>query len=144
MSANRWIKYGDKTMPMPEHMKLEDAKAVMARHFPELAENPKIETKKDGDKTTYVFSKQAGRKGTFCKGAGKSLTPRIAKRLRQLKRTRIIPLSIEHYVIGSGTHIRYEDESSLHAAARFAIAARESLLELGPAVENTDPEADLL
>lgn len=63
MSNERYIRYGDKTLPMPAEMTLEQAKAVMARHFPELAENPKVETKKDGDKTTYVFSKQAGRKG---------------------------------------------------------------------------------
>ena len=63
MADSRFIKYGNQTMPMPDGMTLDQAKAIMARHFPELAENPKIETKKDGDKTTYVFSKQAGRKG---------------------------------------------------------------------------------
>jgi hypothetical protein len=42
-------------------MTLDQAKQVMARHFPELAQ-PKVETKQNGDKTYYVFTKQAGRK----------------------------------------------------------------------------------
>jgi len=56
------IKYGDKTIDMPDTMSLEQAKEQMARFFPELSE-PAVETKKDGDNVTYVFSKKAGRKG---------------------------------------------------------------------------------
>ena len=63
MLETKKIKYGDRTLELPAGMTLEEAKAQMARFFPELAE-PKIETKKDGDDTTYVFSKQAGRKGS--------------------------------------------------------------------------------
>jgi hypothetical protein len=59
---NKKIRYGDRTLELPAGMTLEEAKAQMARFFPELSE-PHIETKKDGDTTTYVFSKQAGRKG---------------------------------------------------------------------------------
>lgn len=58
------IKYGDKTIDMPDAMTLEQAKEQMARFFPELAE-PAVETKKDGDNTIYVFSKKAGRKGAY-------------------------------------------------------------------------------
>lgn len=60
----KFIKYGDKVTPMPAGMTLEQAKHQMARFFPELAD-PSVETKKDGDKTTYVFSKKAGRKGLY-------------------------------------------------------------------------------
>lgn len=62
MAEEKFIRYGDKTMPM-EGLTLDQAKELMARHFPELAE-PRVETKKDGDKTIYIFSKQAGRKGS--------------------------------------------------------------------------------
>jgi hypothetical protein len=56
------IKYGNRELELPAGMTLEDAKQQMARFFPELSE-AKVETKKDGDTTIYVFSKQAGRKG---------------------------------------------------------------------------------
>lgn len=62
MTAKRIIQYGDKKMDMPDGMTLDEAKVTMARFFPELAE-PKVENKKDGDTTVYVFTKQAGRKG---------------------------------------------------------------------------------
>lgn len=56
-----FAEYGGKRFPM-QGFTLDQAKSVMARHFPELAE-PKIETKKDGEDTIHVFTKQAGRKG---------------------------------------------------------------------------------
>ena len=56
------IKYGDKTIDMPDAMTLDQAKEQMARFFPELSE-PAVETKKDGETTTDVFTKKAGRKG---------------------------------------------------------------------------------
>lgn len=62
MAEQRYVKYGDREMPLEPGMTLEQAKELMARHFPELA-NPKVETKKTGEKTVYVFSKQAGHKG---------------------------------------------------------------------------------
>ena len=62
MADERVVKYGDRTMPLEPGMTLEQAKELMARHFPELAD-PKVETKKEGDKTVYTFSKKAGHKG---------------------------------------------------------------------------------
>ena len=41
-------------------------------------ENPKVDTKKEGDDTTYIFSKQAGRKGA-------TDAQRAARRLQRLK-----------------------------------------------------------
>ncbi len=59
--ANK-IKYGDRELEMGE-LTLEQAKALMARHFPELAD-PKVDRKeaKNGD-VTYTFAKKAGKKG---------------------------------------------------------------------------------
>lgn len=62
MADKKQIKYGDKTMDMPDGMTLDQAKQQMARFFPELAE-PEVKTEKKNDKTIYVFSKKAGRKG---------------------------------------------------------------------------------
>lgn len=59
---SRWIRYGDKKIPMPPEMNLEKAKEIMARHFPELAE-PKVETQTEDGAQVYVFTKQMGRKG---------------------------------------------------------------------------------
>ncbi len=60
--SDKFVEYGGKRFPLDAGMTLEQAKDVMARHFPELAE-PKVETKKEGEVTVYVFTKQAGRKG---------------------------------------------------------------------------------
>jgi PRTRC genetic system protein C len=56
------IKYGDRELDMGD-LTLEQAKQLMARHFPELAD-PQVETKelKNGDKI-HTFTKKAGRKG---------------------------------------------------------------------------------
>jgi PRTRC genetic system protein C len=64
MADEKLIKYGDRTMPLEPGMTLEQAKELMARHFPELAD-PAIATKKDEKTgtTTYTFSKKAGHKG---------------------------------------------------------------------------------
>lgn len=62
MAETRFIQYGDKRIPLEEGMTLEQAKQLMSRHFPELAD-PQIKTEKKGEVTTYVFSKKAGRKG---------------------------------------------------------------------------------
>ena len=72
MSESKKVRYGGQTIDLPAGMTLEDAKQQMARFFPELSE-AKVETKKDGDVTTYTFSKQAGRKGlsdNWCKICG--------------------------------------------------------------------------
>ena len=81
---SKFIQYGNKTLTMPEGMTLEQAKQLMARHFPELAENPKVDTKKEGDDTTYIFSKQAGRKGA-------TDAQRAARRLQRLKAIDNVP-----------------------------------------------------
>lgn len=85
---SKFIQYGNKTLTMPEGMTLEQAKQLMARHFPELAENPKVDTKKEGDDTTYIFSKQAGRKGA-------TDAQRAARRLQRLKPIDNVPAEIE-------------------------------------------------
>ena len=59
--ANK-IKYGDRELDMGD-LTLEQAKSLMARHFPELADpEVKKDEKKNGD-VTYTFTKKAGRKG---------------------------------------------------------------------------------
>lgn len=62
MADKKMIKYGDKTIEMPDGMTLDQAKQQMARFFPELAE-PEVKAEKKNDKTIYIFSKKAGRKG---------------------------------------------------------------------------------
>ena len=42
--TEKFVEYGGKRFPLDEGMTLDEAKDVMARHFPELAE-PKVETK---------------------------------------------------------------------------------------------------
>lgn len=56
------IVYGGRTLELPAGMTLEEAKAQMARFFPELSEPEITTTHKDGA-TIYTFSKKAGRKG---------------------------------------------------------------------------------
>lgn len=62
MTSQMFAVYGGKKMPVPQGTALPELKTLMARFFPELAE-AKVETKTEGDVTTYVFSKQAGQKG---------------------------------------------------------------------------------
>jgi hypothetical protein len=62
MAEKHLVEYGGKRFPVPDGMTQEQVKAQMARFFPELA-HPKIENKKDGEATVWVFSKQAGTKG---------------------------------------------------------------------------------
>jgi PRTRC genetic system protein C len=58
--ANK-IKYGDRELDMG-NLTLEQAKTLMARHFPELAD-PQVERKETKDGIVYTFTKKAGRKG---------------------------------------------------------------------------------
>jgi len=62
MSESRVAVYGQKRIAIPDGMTQEQVKAQMARFFPELAD-PKVESKKDGDKVEWIFSKKAGTKG---------------------------------------------------------------------------------
>lgn len=57
-----YIKYGDRKLDMGA-LTLEQAKQLMARHFPELADPEVNKEDKNGD-TTYTFTKKAGRKGS--------------------------------------------------------------------------------
>lgn len=80
MAETRLVKYGDRTMDVPAEMTLDQLREVMSRHFPELAD-PQIDTQRKGDKTVYVFSKKAGRKGG---GDSGSDIGRIVERVRAL------------------------------------------------------------
>jgi len=83
-----FAEYGGKRFPMKEFT-LEQAKSIMARHFPELAE-PKVETKKDGEDTIHVFTKQAGRKGVGRVAAPRlCATMQIQSTLRRVRARRI-------------------------------------------------------
>lgn len=121
---SKFIQYGNKTLTMPEGMTLEQAKQLMARHFPELAENPKVDTKKEGDDTTYIFSKQAGRKGA-------TDAQRAARRLQRLKAIDNVPPEIERV---DPEHIalapRVYDELSAEIQAVQRVAAQ--LVQLAP------------
>ncbi len=77
MAEDKFVQYGDKKMPLG-NLTLEQGKQVMARYFPELAD-PKIETKKDGDKTIYTFSKKAGHKGRRGRQAQKRLLAKLGR-----------------------------------------------------------------
>ena len=121
---SKFIQYGNKTLTMPEGMTLEQAKQLMARHFPELAENPKVDTKKEGDDTTYIFSKQAGRKGA-------TDAQRAARRLQRLKTIDNVPAEIERV---DPEHIalapRVYDDLSAEIQAVQRVAAQ--LVQLAP------------
>ncbi len=70
------VKYGDRTMPMGD-LTLEQAKQLMARHFPELAD-PQVDKKEVKGDVVYTFSKKAGRKGAInggCAVAGRETRP---------------------------------------------------------------------
>ncbi len=84
MVEQRLIKYGDKELPLEEGITLEQAKELMRRHFPELAD-PKVDTQSKGGKTVYVFSKKAG-----TKGADPDATA-IRQRLERVKATPMDP-----------------------------------------------------
>ncbi len=88
MADEKLIRYGNKTFPLGD-LSLGQAKALMARHFPELAD-PKVDTRKDGQKTVYEFSKKAGRKGAL------KISPHTRARanLRRLRPTPVVPPAV--------------------------------------------------
>ena len=131
---SKFIKYGDKTLTMPEHMTLEQAKQLMARHFPELAENPKIETVKQDDDTTYVFSKQAGRKGA-------SDAQRAAKRLHNIKPIENVPAEIERVDM---QHVKPVDSRVYDALAVEIQAAQRAVQHLAQLAPQGEPGSVLL
>lgn len=84
-TGKKWISYGDKKFPMDGYT-LNQAKQIMARHFPELAD-PEVKTEKSGDDTIYTFTKKAGRKGI----SKNALTSNVQRALRQVKPAPIPP-----------------------------------------------------
>ncbi len=82
-----FIQYGDRRLDMGE-LTLDQAKALMARHFPELAD-PLIKTEKKNDDTIYTFTKKAGRKGA--PGGAPSPLAITFEQLAALKETPIVP-----------------------------------------------------
>lgn len=88
-TGEKYIRYSNRLMPMGG-MTMDEAKKMMARHFAELGENPKVEKKDENGKTVYVFSKQAGKKGA--KTAQKnSPVARIRAQLAALEPAPVIP-----------------------------------------------------
>ena len=127
---SKFIQYGNKTLTMPEGMTLEQAKQLMARHFPELAENPKVETKKEGDNTTYIFSKQAGRKGATATDA-----QRAARRLQHLKPIDNFPAEIERVDPERIELVSPRVYENLTAEIQSTQRATAQLVQLAPQVE---------
>jgi PRTRC genetic system protein C len=78
----RKIRYGDKEFELDPGMTLDQAKALMARHFPELAD-PEVKTTKENGATVYVFTKRAGHKGAT-----------VADRLLRLHDTPVLPQEV--------------------------------------------------
>lgn len=97
--ANKYVQYGDKRFEVESSMALEQIKAVMARHFPELAD-PRVETKKEGDDVTYTFTKQAGRKG-----AGLTNLQKVARNLGKVKETPVVPVPVLALMDGEDTSL---------------------------------------
>lgn len=87
-TGKKFISYGDKRFPMDGYT-LDQAKQIMARHFPELAD-PDVKTEKIDEDTIYIFTKKAGRKGARMNVP----TSNIQRALRQVKAAHIPPALI--------------------------------------------------
>lgn len=85
----RYVAYGDKRFSMTDDMTLDQAKSIMARHFPELSE-PQIETREEDNATVFVFTKKAGRKGARA-GARAGAGP-VQVAIRRLLRAKPAPV----------------------------------------------------
>lgn len=126
-AAGKVIEYGGRKIPIPDDMTQEQAKDQMARFFPELAD-PKIESKKDGDKTVWVFSKKAGTKGAPTHAD-------LVKRLAGLKTTPLAPAWLVDAALGRPGKLGSFDKAAkaLLAEARQVNALKHSLDRLAPA-----------
>lgn len=128
--SERFVKYGDKRMPVDDGMTLDQIKTIMARHFPELAD-PKVETKKDGETTVYVFSKQAGRKGVR-----HTLHNTVIANLGKIEAVGILPAGVLEAVTGNGAPMIQGDASilaeSLDNEAAQVNTVAQSLLDIPP------------
>ena len=129
-----YIQYGNQTIPMPEGMTLDQAKEQMSRFFPELAE-PKIDTAKKGDDTTYTFSKRAGTKGIVAAATGEQL--QALRALQNLRPRPILPKWAFHLCAGKVAAHKPEQLTRLVEAldveAREVGRARAALEQLAPA-----------
>ena len=130
MAEQKFVKYGDRVMPMDDGMTLEQAKSVMARHFPELAE-PTVTTEKNGDKVTYVFSKKAGRKGGRRAPSGRRI-----RRLLRVAPTPIAPDGVVSFVAHANADLTEPvlQAGRLRAEAERTREIRQTLLDLPPAI----------
>jgi PRTRC genetic system protein C len=137
--ADKFVEYGGKRFPLDEGMTLEQAKDVMARHFPELAE-PKVETKKEGEVTVYVFNKQVGRKGSVGRKGVRRGARRTANdlelRVNRLKPSRLLsPDLLAFAATGSGPDYvnvdrMYQLASALDAECKRVRDQGRALLDL--------------
>lgn len=139
-----YIKYGNQTIPMPEGMTLDQAKEQMARFFPELAE-PKIDTAKKGDDTTYTFSKRAGTKGLVAAATGEQL--QAIRALNAMRHRPIMPGWALRLCAGRTTAHKPEQLTrlveSLSAEAAEVGRARSALEQVAPAwLASADSGAD--
>ena len=144
MSDQRVIRYGDRELPLEPGMTLDQAKELMARHFPELAD-PAVETKKTGDKIVYVFSKRAGHKGSSARKP--TATRAVARALAALRPAELVPdealiAAEEDGLIAEPDHDPYYDEHpfvrvvrDLRDQADAAHALGTALLDLPAAVQ---------
>lgn len=125
MADIRVIEYGNQRIPVDAGVTQEQAKQQMARFFPELAD-PKIESKKEGDKTVWVFSKKAGTKGvTDCQ--------RVAAALAKLPAWQAVPPAVADAIQRQeGAALDEADTlvESLRAQAQAVHAARQALLDV--------------
>lgn len=138
-NGKKWISYGDKKFPMDGYT-LDQAKQIMARHFPELAD-PDVKTEKSGDDTIYTFTKKAGRKGCalrLLKGAKRTVpTSDIQRALRQVKPAHIPPALISVALARvDNTHAEFDGHEieALRAEAAAVDALHDRLRDIAPAV----------
>lgn len=130
-TGKKFIKYGDKQFPMDGYT-LDQAKQIMARHFPELAD-PEVKTEKAGDGTIYIFTKKAGRKG-----AGKNVpTADVQRALRQVKPAHIPPSLVKAAIEREAGRDAKLDHLLINvqiAEERAVDQLRDRLLDVPPAV----------
>ncbi len=118
--AMKFVEYRGKRFPLDEGMTLDDAKDVMARHFPELAE-PSIATRKEGAITVYIFSKQVGRKGaTSRRPARRKFAPSPAgdllRRISRMRPSRRLTRPIMDFAV-TGHGLEHLPSDALRAIA---------------------------
>jgi PRTRC genetic system protein C len=127
------IRYGDKEFQLDPGMTLEQAKDLMARHFPELAD-PQVETKSEKGVTVYVLTKRAGRKG-----AG------LVDQLLTINETPILPdeaQPISRAILGDENEVN--NMPNLHHLANQLTEDSHKVQGLASALTNLPPAGQLL